>query len=220
MIRALLAGTKTQTRRVIKSPWFTIAMCETSNPPHLRYSEFRSTKGQGRYECGSGPFSAASKNDQQYAATFCPHGKKGDRLWCRETFSIGESAPYDDGKTDKVPTYRCDWQFPDSARVIWKPSIFMPRWASRITLEVDSVRVERLHDISEEDAIAEGVEYTLTEEDAKARAISGFDPYGVRPSSAILPVEAYRTLWEDINGARSWDKSPYVWVISFHRIKP
>ncbi len=85
----------------------------------------------------------------------------------------------------------------------WRPSIFMPRWASRITLEVTEVRVERLQDISEADAIAEGVL-----------------PTGNASKWIDDPRLAYRALWESINGAGSWDMNPWVWVVGFKRVKP
>ena len=87
----------------------------------------------------------------------------------------------------------------------------MPRWASRINLEVVNVRVERLQDISEEDAIAEGIE---------AHDDDGVIYYGPYGKGHADPVQAYETLWESINGPGSWDKNPWVWVVEFKRIIP
>lgn len=88
----------------------------------------------------------------------------------------------------------------------WRPSIHMPRWASRITLEVTSVRVERLQDISEADALAEGVN-------------AHQDHHGRPTTSIYSPVQAYRDLWEQINGPGSWDANPWVWAVDFKRLE-
>jgi hypothetical protein len=123
----------------------------------------------------------------------CPYGKPGDKLWCRETW-----APHSDMPRSAI--YRCDrggdYQDNVTPNFRWRPSIFMPRWASRILLEITAVRVERLQDISDTDAINEGIpDY----------------PDFVGDS----PVEDYRTLWESINGPGSWSANPWVWVIEF-----
>lgn len=94
----------------------------------------------------------------------------------------------------------------DAGGLRWRPSIHMPRWASRITLEVTGVRVEQLHSISDADAIAEGVQWHRS---------SGVEcPAGL----AMGPRESYRLLWEQINGAGSWSLNPFVWCISFRRV--
>lgn len=94
----------------------------------------------------------------------------------------------------------------------WKPSIFMPRWASRITLEVVSVRVERLDDISEEDAKAEGVPEAYKPPQITRMEAEGYEwcPY----------ITEFRGVWEEINGPLSWDKNPWVWVVEFKKINP
>lgn len=160
MVRAILAGTKTQTRRIVKVP--------------------------KRFEGFSHP-SAAGVDFS------CPYGWRSDRLWVRETFSY-DRAMHERGDrcvpwywADGNPTYG-DWTRP-------KPSIHMPRWASRITLWITDVRVERLNDISQHDAMAEGV--------------------SVDSPATFQAVAAYRDLWESINGPGSWAENPYVWVIEF-----
>ena len=159
-------------------------------------------------------------------AQYCPHGKVGDKLWVRETHKLGSPCVlggacetevnkpwmgmHPDGKEACV--YRADKSWGDGFGP-WKPSIFMPRWASRITLEITRVRVERLKDISEEDAIAEGavkVESDGTYTDAHCN----FIPYCGRDAAM-----AFAELWESINGDGSWDANPWVWVIEFRRVE-
>ena len=105
----------------------------------------------------------------------------------------------------------CGW------KMRWTPSIHMPRWASRINLEITGVRIERLNDISEADAIAEGItELPLQKGEPGAWWTANVE---AGPSlHGRTPVDAFRKLWESINGAGSWDANPYVWVVEFKRI--
>lgn len=124
---------------------------------------------------------------------FCPYGQPGDRLWVRETWCyVGEVVPEPIECIYKATDP--DWQGG------WTPSIFMPRWASRITLEVVSVRVERVQNISEEDAKAEGV-------------------IPLEPRTGLYRCE-FERVWDSINARRgySWDSNPFVWCVSFRRI--
>ena len=98
-----------------------------------------------------------------------------------------------------------------------RPSIFMPRWASRILLEVVSIHVERLNDISGEDPIAEGIERTVTGNGWRRYSDPETEAAGLPPFK--YPRHSYRSLWEHINGAGSWDKNPWVWVVEFKRIE-
>lgn len=169
MVRAILDGRKTQTRRLVKpqpndiaDQYASVALVEC-----LRFWQ----DGKDHH---------------------CPYGQPGDRLWVKETFYKGDGY-----------SYRADEEMPKSARKLgckWKPSIFMPRSASRITLEVVSVRVERLQDISATDALAEGC------------SDSGMMDRGVDI------VSDYARLWESINGDGSWAKNPWIWVIEFKRL--
>lgn len=175
MVRAILAGTKTQTRRVVKG-----------DP--LRWLD----------ESGFSPdFMSHPEND------LCPYGQPGDRLWVRETFQRFS----DDGEI----LYKADPAGFDEMNELkrdgclearWRPAIHMPRWASRITLEVTAVRIERLQQISEEDAKAEGAIGALNN--------SIGDNWCAR--------EAFAALWQSINGPGSWDANPWVWVIEFKRL--
>ena len=201
MVRAILDGRKTMTRRVVKI---------AQHPQAERVQHFEGLRWDWlRY-------------DGLRLATFkCPYGKEGDRLWVRESFCEAFSN-YEEGGEQTTVYYRADGQEvvvddgdgyaetnkDGTLKSPWKPSIHMPRWASRITLEITDIRVERLQDISEEDAQAEGAPLELgvlerTILGAKARYRSGF----VR-------------LWESINGPGSWDANPWVWCISFKRVTP
>lgn len=178
MVRALLEGRKTQTRRIVK-----------------------------RTDSGRVKAIGSARNwhlDDPLAVLACPYGQPGDRLWVRETFRLFDSheecSCYDACRCAGAhgkPIYRADHS--DDSK--WTPSIFMRREYSRITLEIGSVRVERLQDISEEDAKAEGIseEWLKT---AKGR-------------EGLVPV--FKELWESINGPGSWDANPRVWVVEFKR---
>ncbi|HGM6832005.1 TPA: hypothetical protein ACKQCE_000539 [Serratia marcescens] len=162
MVRAILHGRKTQTRRIAKA----------DNSNHL---------------------------------LGCPFGQVGDRLWVRETFAAFDAdwkhpgKPHDlkDGPWPNVVYPASVAKIPDGT---CRPSIHMPRWASRITLEITAVRVERLNDISEEDAKAEGV---------KAGVCPGHEH--------MMHQVAFRELWQSIYGEESWRANPWVWVIEFKR---
>ncbi len=177
MVRAILDGTKTQTRRPVKSlalEWL---------QPGMFTPEYVAMPENG----------------------LCPYGQPGDQLYVRETWARDDE--------DGALFYRADvgtgneaddWQrnIDDGASGYrWKPSIHMPRAASRITLEVTAVRVERLQDISEADAIAEGI------------------PRGGPENPDGIEKREYRALWERINGPGSWEANPWVWVIEFKRLE-
>lgn len=185
MVRALLAGTKTQTRRAVRP-----------QPDWV-------------HEGG-----AERRSGADFAMIRCPYGVPGDRLWVRETwtFGVGDCGHRDDGGPYR---YGADGGF--SAR--WRPSIHMPRVASRITLEVTGVRVERLQAISEADCMAEGVQGHPLRPDDGWPICTGF-MVGADDGKTTLhpkPQDAYRRLWESINGAGSWAANPWVWVVEFKR---
>lgn len=205
MVRAILAGQKTQTRRIVTlPPWL------AKRHPSLGAAWPDPGLGDGGYlkvpHCDEG-----SCGDDISAwpveRVRCPHGAIGDRLWVRETFA---PAYFDDGRAG----YRADWTA-KAAEVCpepkWKPSIFMPRALSRLTLEITGVRVERLQEITEADARAEGVQPT--------DAAIVFEGAIIRPDMANTPAGAFACLWDRINGERaSWASNPWVWVIGFKRI--
>lgn len=222
MVRAILAGRKTQTRRPIK--W-----------KQTRFTEI------GEREDGSKwPWS----EDAEHACDFwhpCPFGAVGDRIWVRETWGVVSHAFSDDGlMIDWVPDrpttaihempfgngyysgyaiYAADGDFTwgdddgyEDGRSCWKPSIHMPRAASRILLEITDVRVERLNAISEEDAREEGI--------IDGGCLNCGEP---EPCGCANPepdaTDAFAYLWQSIYGQESWNANPWVWVIEFKRVE-
>ena len=194
MVRALLAGTKTQTRRIFKPERMTWDANGRYTTHAMRGGELSIT--------GSGPFKPSSW------LHYCPYGQPGDRLWVRETFARidGQTRPWIE--TDYQATYTHGDRLGDTLGIKkrWTPSIHMPRHASRITLEVTGVRVERLQDIDLADALAEGISDT----GALILDSAGNEQGG--------PIAEYAVLWEQINGPGSWDANPWVWVISFKKV--
>jgi hypothetical protein len=182
MVRSIIDGRKTQTRRVIKPQ------------PFEHGSDGLVSAGWG-WSIGQKCKLQAWKVDEigSPMAKYCPHGKPGDRLWVRETFNsdwCDQVIFKADGGIAKDAGYTKEPK--------WKPSIHMPRWASRITLEITAVRVERLGDISRGDAMAEGCPHSNL-------------AYGQNP------CDWFHELWESINGPESWAANPWVWVIEFRK---
>jgi hypothetical protein len=185
MVRATLGGRKTQKRRIVKLT--------------------------GGWEVGpnyEGEFWPVRSKCGDLERMNCPCGIPGDRLWARETFATAHDNPC---IADAGTVYRAtdpDWGQMEGFR--WKPSIFMPRVLSRITLEIAGVRVERLQDISEADAMAEGVEM-------------GFQFHGYaaqrHPPTPVGYKPMFKRLWNEINGADSWLANPWVWVIEFRKLE-
>lgn len=199
MVRAILDGRKTQTRRVLKSP---DATCYDPRPYRKDYEVgmrlwVRETWGQD------------FNLDPKYSLT-CQEGR-----WRGPLSPCGTFHPY----------YRAD--LAESQSGFWKPSIFMPRWASRISLEVVSVHVERLQDISEGDAVAEGIVAEDLPPDSdnfhppgSYGYVSGLHPFP-KGTIYVKASQAYRELWDSINSDRGfgWDKNPWVWVIEFKKVE-
>jgi len=196
MVRAILDSTKTQTRRVLRPqpPGSTTDVMTWHHPDDER-------KGAHFWSWGPDPANPGRDYIQPDWAVPCPYGEPGDRLWVRETFS-----PVPMVWTEGGVDHRSDFAYLATGDIIgchkWRPSIHMPRSASRITLEITGVRVERLQDISEADALAEGVSAIM---DEMRRATPRCD---------------FQALWQSINGPDSWAANPWVWVIEFKRIKP
>lgn len=218
MVRAILEGRKTQTRRNIAG--FT----QGAFWDHAGYEPFEHERGLWAFRSKGGSKAAGSPE-------FRCMGSAGDRLWVKETFFDTrkfKGAPLFAAAPDFI--YRADHDYRDAKRKVigchpWKPSIFMPRAASRITLEIVNVRVERLNDISESDAIAEGIKPWHAEkqvfwhnylfESAHPKRGETITYKQHRIKAYRTAVQSYESLWESINGPGSWAENPWVWVIEF-----
>lgn len=213
MVRAILAGRKTQTRRVIK-PQPKLEWVKCDDPGHVWLFD----PGE-KYR-----FKLCVGDPKVW--DYCPYGKIGERLWVRETwaevyrlngkeFSVIPPTGKQQQDAMRMVIYRADG-YPDNLAASWRPSIFLPRKHSRITLEITSVRVERLKEISEADAIAEGLE-------------AWSDPprvttthYGLKVADVweTDPRKAYARLWDTINGKKfPASCNPWVWVVEFKRVE-
>lgn len=196
MIRAILENRKIQTRRVVKP----------QPVPDRNFPKDRMEWNPGKLhytECNTA-WNPLSKAFADYMENgHCPYGSPGDRLWVKETWR----------RWDCGNEYRANYPAACQHRYKWKPSIFMPRWASRITLEITGVRVERLQEISEEDARAEGAERVVMPE----RGII-HNPLDHEDELIASHKNGFQFIWECISGLDSWDANPWVWVVEFRRV--
>lgn len=206
MVRAILAGTKTQTRRVVKQ----------ATGPSLSVDCSDDGVAELSWLWGDGPGYDVHETIKRVS---CPYGQPGDRLWVREAWQSelrwDWTAPRDIPPGSPIYFDFYDESVPACAGKK-RPSIHMPRWASRITLEVTGVRVERLQDISRADAIAEGVRPLVDSDGPNYWTVDT----GFGSLNAPTAQHCYELLWNWINGPESWDANPWVWVIEFKRIKP
>jgi len=226
MVRAILEGRKTQTRRVIKFP-----RENSLRSQHADHASFQTV-----YPAPLGGFifwdwkTSQEFSDRAYASRDdgirCPYGQPGDRLWVRETWRTEELESGLDGVR-----YKADNAFRPIENTIeasdawgdastnkhgvrygsaWRPSIFMPHWASRLTLEVVSVRVERVQDISEQDAQAEGAQHITP-----SAILSAPMPWERRYEPGYRL--GFEKLWNSINEGRGfgWHVNPWVWAVEF-----
>jgi hypothetical protein len=225
MVRALLNGTKTQTRRIVKPQ-------PPANACHWK-------------ECSAGQWLSRDYGQQWK----CPQGVAGDTLWVKETWAA-QLLKLRTVKPTEIPNWeRINYAADHTADDMdglgpWRPSLFMRRWMSRITLEIVSVRLERLQDISEADAVAEGCAATyslagynvlgsggsiqfVVEEFVGGIPKAGDDWQGMTvehvqhvPARVLGSArDEYRRLWTRINGPGSWQANPWVWCVSFRRVK-
>jgi len=230
MVRAILEGRKTVTRRPVKG-----LQIPNEDPSKGETRHRWSAVGQCHPRYGFCVFGETEEECAMELAEFgaCPHGRPGDRLWVREAWQ-GPLVDDDEMRADPSwwkdmspyqntahCSYRasgdsCEFTDPDgNMQCRWKPSIHMPRWASRILLEITAVRVERLHDISEDQAVAEGVERP-----ENIRDVDVWDGAERELFNAMnQPRDRFKRLWADINGAESWDANPWVWVVEFKRVE-
>lgn len=218
MIRALLDGRKTQTRLVVKPQPPTGSVLHQYTREHEQ-SDLANSFGWFVQEAGD--LWPCNRDDRAR----CPYGVPGDILWVRETWSVGalvdEDAPSKMNAWSERPFYHADGEppkFSGYGRV--RPSIHMPRWASRLTLRITDVRVERVQDISEEDAEAEGSFLGKCSCSDMQTPMTGL--YATfRQTGCSIHGEEFRALWDSINKIRGygWDANPWVWAISFDVIQ-
>lgn len=214
MIRAILEGRKTQTRRIAPINKLEIRQHDfggTLVGSYITWSVCFSKPIKGTIGSHSGGRFSEDNARRIIASEFCPYGKPGDRLWVRETHAIVPRTAYaqSDGVQQALrpdddhdaAIYREGFDRSNGG-IRWRPSIHMPRWANRITLEITGVRVERLQDITPADCVCEGYKSDLSKRYAQEE---------------IRALDWYRDLWEAINGPGSWEANPWVWVIEFER---
>lgn len=190
MVRAILDGTKTQTRRVANKL--------------VRHPDLGNLYTPGALVLEHEP--------QHVIDRACPYGQPGDRLWVREAWrTVAEADPIPPRDMDEAFRLWFEVDAPHQPGAgKYRPPMFMPHWASRSTLEITGVRVEQLQDISETDCIAEGIEKT---------AHGFWSTYGQSAvNGTYSPRTSYRMLWQSINGPDSWVANPWVWVVEFKRI--
>ena len=199
MVRAILEGRKTVTRREVKKPAALDCLAAGFEPAFLA---------------------------QPGNSDLCPYGKPGDRLWARETWYCDHfevmRGPYlkpddldvSEARDDGTLVYAADGLTPyETDQPVWKPSIHMPRWACRILLEITAVRVERLQDICEEQAKAEGVRlYTDHAELGDWWHVEGIETYSADPR------KSFELLWLSVGD--DWNANPWVWVVEFKQVTP
>lgn len=200
MVRAILAGKKSVTRRI----------CKPANDKlsGTAASVERAAKS-GWIAWWPSPVTAKETAERYDDGFRCPYGEPGDRLWVRETWAHTNAYDGNYILDKRKALYKAD----EESQIIpnrWKPSIHMPRWASRITLEVTDVRVERLQEITEEEAIAEGFE--------GHRASDGYD---IDPFRDVDARDAFAELWDELNGKKyPWANSPWIWRVAFQVLSP
>lgn len=237
MVRALLAGTKTQTRRVVKLAGgldFIGGAGQQADPACWGFGDI-----DGCWHVldqGAMPWQGSGISGESYAIT-CPYGAPGDLLWVRETHALVPRTAYAQSEgvqqttsptdPDQAAVYREGWERAGPGK--WRPSIHMQRWASRITLRVTSVRVERVQDISDEDARAEGVKpFGRSQRAVYGMTLENVGPVYPAPAADIIAggeswttsaARSFRGLWVSINGAESWAANPWCWCVGFERVE-
>ena len=202
MVQAILEGTKTQTRRILKPQPLVHNEVIKMPIPVDEYSKILKQYVKKGYT------EIYTKGVLQgMIAPKCPFGEVGDTIWVRETWQHTSEFGINNQDENAGYIYKAsengkDWE-ENTEGWKWKPSIFMPKDACRLFLKITNIRVERLQDISEEDSISEGCHYGKGD---------GTIDYAVGNSH-------FPTLWANINGEESWNSNPYVWVIEFEKIK-
>ncbi|MBK7885494.1 MAG: hypothetical protein IPJ81_18145 [Chitinophagaceae bacterium] len=208
MVQAILAGRKTMTRRIVK-PQPTINEIGNVNFSFKKHGGINVP-----IEDLNKPFIGILDD--------CPYGQLGDVLWVRETWCYMDASPNNCAYKEDFGSEPVSWN--------WKPSIYMSKEVCRLFLKVKSIKVERLQDITEEDAIAEGVQdasctdhttcpSSLCKDGCSAKGTYYNYPTDFDGEPCYSAVESFEQLWQSINGEKSWDANPWVWVIKFERIE-
>lgn len=220
MVKAIIDGRKSQTRRIMKPQLppcdHTVFKDADWKDEPTRWSESAMLHVGKAYcsLCGAG-----TEYSKDHGGIVCPYGKPGDILWVRESWSPkyvkGCLKEYQQHYQDIVPwIYKVDHpgQKQGYAAHPWKPSIHMPKDAARIWLEVTGVRVQKLHEISDQDVVAEGIDrYVFT----GSFSAEVYRDLTMQSPGCAEAKDAYELLWASINGQESWDANPWVWVIEF-----
>lgn len=204
MVQAIIQGNKTQTRRVQGLENV------NDNPDRYRVLEAKNNWSETKLKALFEVKGSENRPLPQRLSAYCPYGKVGDVLWVRETFCFTGSREYLNSETRMPFMYKADIKDVETAKEVmqdhgWKfrPSIHMPKAACRLFLEITSIRVERLQDITEEDASEEGVECY-------------YDKNGEYVVCSYK--DSFEILWSSINGSESWNANPWVWVVEFKRV--
>lgn len=225
MVQARLNGTKTMTRR-------TKGLDKINENPddwQFEWADFYLKKPYTFTQKSTVNEKSLVERNFNQEQINCPFGMIGDVLWVKETFNISPNdqltpdeknncIPHEGNPEEYSIVYKASSKenthpdHPEWGKKKWKPSLFMPKSAARIFLEITDIRVERLQSIPEQDAINEGIEPCGTH---------GYKNYLSKTEMLckLNPIESFKTLWQSINGVESWDKNPFVWVLQFKRIK-
>lgn len=227
MVSALLDGRKTQTRRLFKPRGFEFYTHPVSGDRYNEYRPYRDGTWDASRIVGSGTMQAFAWGEHLYAyLPFAPM----DRLWVKETHAcVGDADRWTlyraSGYEAECDRHGFDKPYPAESEIKWKPSIFMRRALSRLTLTVTDVRVQRLQDCSEADAIAEGIEIGTHPDTGEPGGWKSYEiihsgphkgkrhPHAIAPNRS--PVTSYAELWDSINGAGAWEANPWVVAVSF-----
>lgn len=204
MVRSILEGRKTQTRRIVRVPQ------EVTSEGGSSFTSMAGPDPNGDFHAWMTEYP-----EDGSAILHCPYGQPGDTLWVRETFTFAIT-DYGTGEVEGV-LYRADPMYDDCSpgdiSWRWSPSIHMPRWASRQTLRILDVRVQRLQEITEEDARHEGL-YTEWDGTRSWFGRGVADPAMTPHARLVFPG-----VWDSINGKRApWESNPYVWALTFEKI--
>ena len=222
MVRAILAGKKTQTRRLVRpSPGLQRTWLDERGIDSVQSGQMATAWANAQSVYGWSMIHPTAGDGSPLGFITSPYGGPGDRLWTKETFAL--SRVFDQSRPGELPVIERDvpvWYRAEDGeeswanRGRWRSSIHMPRWASRLTLDVEAVRVERLRAITEADAVAEGATCWSCGGPVDGTSESECHCYHTRAAAR----DSFAALWDSINSDRApWSDNPWVWVVSFRR---